>query len=235
MVSAKILVVEDDTAILKLIVRFLTQKNYLLQAAINGQSALEIFYNFNPDLVILDINLPDMLGYHLCEQMQRSTNVYVLMLTCRTHPKDKEEGFRRGADDYLTKPFNLDELEWRIKALLKRRATVIPELSDTLIFEDLVIDSNRREIKISNQLIKVTPLEFELLYFLASHRDRVWSRAELMEKIWKLSFTGKCQIVDVHIGQIRKKIKALSVNTSFIKTVRGVGYKFEYLNNKNES
>jgi two-component system, OmpR family, response regulator len=127
MASAKILVVDDDPAIRNLIFRFLSQKGYQVQAAVDGKSAIELFNKFSPDLVILDVNLPDALGYNLCEQMQKNTNVFILMLTSRTDVEDKKEGFLKGADDYLTKPFDLQELEFRVRAILKRRRIIMPE------------------------------------------------------------------------------------------------------------
>lgn len=236
MAQAKILVVEDDTAILELIVRFLQQNNYQVQSASNGKSALKLFEIFNPDLVILDINLPDILGYDLCEQMQGNTNVYVLMLSSRIHWGDKEKGFCKGADDYLTKPFDLQELEWRIRAILKRQRLIpiIPQSPKSFFDEGLIIDPNRREITINGQLVQFSYLEFELFSFLAFHYHKVWSRTELIEKIWKVSLTDDTRVVDVHIGQIRKKLQSLPLPCSSIriKTVRGVGYQFKFLNNK---
>ncbi|ACK72606.1 two component transcriptional regulator, winged helix family [Gloeothece citriformis PCC 7424] len=239
MASPKILVVEDDTVILELIFRFFKQKNYQLKTANDGRSALEIFTYFNPDLVILDINLPDIIGYDLCERMQKSTDVYVMMLTSRINPEDKIQGFRRGADDYVTKPFDLQELEWRVKALLKRQARREVISSQTplnvLVWKDLTIDPNRREVTVLGQGIELTALEFDLLFFLASHPGKVWSRAELIEKVWKVScsISSDLRVVDVHIGQIRRKIQAVSSRSYLIKTVRGVGYKFEVLTEKN--
>ncbi|WP_013323575.1 response regulator transcription factor [Gloeothece verrucosa] len=228
MASAKILVVEDDTPTLKLIVRFLQHKSYQLQMASNGLSALAVFDNFQPDLVILDINLPDVLGYEICEQMQLKRDVCILILTCRTQQEDIAEAFRKGADDYITKPFHLEELQWRIQALLKRRRNNSEQVLEQIIFPNLIIDPNRREIIVNDQLLNVTSLEFELIYFLASNSERVWSRAELIEKVWKYSFTGDHRVVDVHIGQIRKKLQAFLSPPLFIQTVRGIGYKFEY-------
>ncbi len=127
--TTKILVVDDDPAIRNLVYRFLRQKDYQVEAAADGKSALELFGRFNPSLVILDVNLPDALGYNLCEEMQKRTDVFVLMLTSRTDTEDKAIGFEKGADDYLTKPFALQELEWRVNALLKRTRTVAPPQS----------------------------------------------------------------------------------------------------------
>ena len=225
--SDKILVVDDDPAVRNLIFRFLTQKNYQIEAAADGQSALKAFENFNPDLVILDVNLPDALGYNLCEEMQSRTDVFILMLTSRADAADKKEGFLKGADDYLTKPFDLQELEYRVKAILKRQRTVTTSEKQPLTFKNLSIDPVRREVKINNSLIMLTALEFDILHFLASRPGRVWRRDELIQNIWDYEYVGDQRVVDVHIGQIRKKIELDSNEPPFIQTVRGVGYKFE--------
>ena len=225
--SAKILVVDDDPAIRNLIFRFLHQKKYQVEAAETGESALKLFEHFNPDLVILDVNLPDALGYNLCEEMQSNTDVFILMLTSRADAADKKEGFLKGADDYLTKPFDLQELEYRVKAILKRQRTVNNSEKQPLTFKNLVIDPVRREVKIKESLITLTALEFDLLHFLASRPGRVWRREELIQSVWDYDYVGDQRVVDVHIGQIRKKIELDSSEPSFIQTVRGVGYKFE--------
>ncbi len=225
--SGKILVVDDDPAVRNLIFRFLSQKSYQIEAAADGQSALKAFENFNPDLVILDVNLPDALGYNLCEEMQSRTDVFILMLTSRADAADKKEGFLKGADDYLTKPFDLQELEYRVKAILKRQRTVTTSEKQPLTFKNLIIDPVRREVKINNSLIMLTALEFDILHFLASRPGRVWRRDELIQNIWDYEYVGDQRVVDVHIGQIRKKIELDSDEPSFIQTVRGVGYKFE--------
>lgn len=229
MPSAKILVVDDDPAIRNLIYRFLGQKNYQVEAADNGHAALEIFAKFNPDLVILDVNLPDALGYNLCEQMQRSTDVFVLMLTSRTDTEDKATGFEKGADDYLTKPFDLRELEFRVGAILKRQRTVAPSMSkQPLFFGHLSIDPERREVKVDGELVPFTALEFDLLNFLAHRPGQALSRATLISEVWDYSeIVGDQRVVDVHIGQIRKKIEQNAAQPALIKTVRGFGYRFE--------
>ena len=227
MSSAKILVVDDDPAIRNLIFRFLSQKNYQVESADDGQSALKMFDQFNPDLVILDVNLPDALGYNLCEDMQERTDVFILMLTSRSDAADKKEGFLKGADDYLTKPFDLQELEYRVQAILKRQRTVTASEKQPLIFHNMSIDPVRREVKINDNLITLTALEFDLLHFLASRPGRVWRRDELIQNVWDYEYVGDQRVVDVHIGQIRKKIEIDVAEPSFIQTVRGVGYKFE--------
>lgn len=236
MVGAKILVVDDDWAICNLITRFLKLRSYEIKEAHNGKTALDIFDVFKPDLVILDVNLPDSLGYNLCEEMQQRTNVYILMLTSRNELADKHKGFTKGADDYLTKPFDLDELEFRIKAILKRSRTPKKSVkSDLLQFGDVTIDATCREVKVKNKVIELTHLEFKLLYFLASYPDRVWSRTELIEQVWDYHYFGVQRVVDVHVGQIRRKIENEANGPCLIKTVRGIGYRFvtnsEELNN----
>jgi two-component system, OmpR family, response regulator len=226
MTPAKILVVEDDFAIRNLICRFLGQKNYQIQAAADGKTALESFHQFNPDLVILDVNLPDTLGYYLCEQMRQETDVFILMLTSRLDVQDKRQGFLNGADDYLTKPFDIEELEWRIAAILKRRRTVSSPEYQPLKFKHLSIDPIGREVLLSGQIISLTSLEFDILYCLASHPNRVWSRADLIHEVWGYDYIGDNRVVDVHVGQIRKKIETDTANPDFIQTVRGIGYKF---------
>ncbi|KGF72563.1 transcriptional regulator [Neosynechococcus sphagnicola sy1] len=227
MVSAKILVVDDDPAIRNLIHRFLAKQDYQMEAAGDGKTALSLFEQFNPDLVILDVNLPDATGYNLCQQMQSRTGVFVLMLTSRTDEADKIRGFTQGADDYITKPFSLGELGVRVAAILKRQRIVTTASQQCLIFEQLMIDPVRREVRLNDQMVLLTALEFDLLHFLASHPGRVWRRAELIQEVWDYDYVGDQRVVDVHIGQIRKKIEVDAEQPALIQTVRGVGYKFE--------
>ncbi|MEY3299862.1 MAG: hypothetical protein RLZZ597_3122 [Cyanobacteriota bacterium] len=227
MAEAKILVVDDDSAIRNLIYRFLTKQGYDMESAEDGKKALAAFDQFTPDLVILDVNLPDTNGYDLCKEMQARTGVFVLMLTGRTDEADKIRGFAEGADDYLTKPFSLLELEVRVGAILKRQRPVTTAEQQCLIFNSLVIDPVRREVMLHNDLVPLTALEFDLLHFLASHPGRVWRRAELIQKVWDYDYVGDQRVVDVHVGQIRKKIEKDTNEPALIQTVRGVGYKFE--------
>lgn len=227
MAPAKILVVDDDPAIRNLISRFLAQKDYQMEAAEDGKTALAIFERLNPDLVILDVNLPDVTGYNLCQEMQSSTGVFVLMLTSRTDEADKIRGFSQGADDYITKPFSLGELGVRVAAILKRHRTVVAAEQQRLVFGQLVIDPTRREVTLAAENVSLTALEFDLLHFLASNPGRVWRRSELIQEVWDYDYVGDQRVVDVHIGQIRKKIENNSSQEALIQTVRGVGYKFE--------
>lgn len=222
-IPVKILVVDDEPAIRNLIHRFLS-KDYQMESAEDGKTAIAKFEQLNPDLVILDVNLPDTTGYELCKEMQRRTNVFVLMLTSRGDEADKIKGFSLGADDYITKPFSLVELGARVKAILKRpRESLSPAVQPHLEFGALSIDPVKREVILNEQVVSFTALEFDLLHFLASHPHRVWRRTELLRKVWQYDYIGDQRVVDVHIGQIRRKVDQ---KCALIKTVRGVGYKF---------
>ncbi|MEM9117884.1 MAG: response regulator transcription factor [Cyanobacteria bacterium P01_D01_bin.6] len=227
MATAKILVVDDDPAVRNLVYRFLSKQDYEVESAENGKNALAIFEQLNPDLVVLDVNLPDANGYDLCKEMQTRTGVFVLMLTSRSDEADKIRGFAEGADDYLTKPFSLGELEVRVGAILKRQRPVTTAEQQCLSFNSLEIDPVRREVTLAEEIVPLTALEFDLLHFLASHPGRVWRRAELIQKVWDYEYVGDQRVVDVHIGQIRKKIEIDTTQPAMIQTVRGVGYKFE--------
>lgn len=225
---AKLLVVDDDPAIRKLIYRFLSKQQYHMESAADGQSARAIFERFDPDLVILDVNLPDATGYELCREMQTKTGVYVLMLTSRSDEADKVKGFSQGADDYLTKPFSLVELGVRVGAILKRRREPRSPQQQSLIFGGLMIDPERRKVTLADEPIELTALEFNLLHCLAGAPGKVWSRQELLQRVWDYDYVGDQRVVDVHIGQIRKKLDVDSaLSGPMIQTVRGVGYRFE--------
>ncbi|MBD1830142.1 response regulator transcription factor [Microcoleus vaginatus GB1-A2] len=227
MAPVKILVVDDDPAIRNLIHRFLSQQGYQVESGQDGETGLELFEQLNPDLVVLDVNLPDTTGYKLCQEMQRRTGVFVLMLTSRTDEADKMKGFAEGADDYITKPFSLVEIGARVAAILKRKRIVTPAEQKSLTFGELLIDPVRREVILGSQIVALTALEFDLLYCLASKPGRVWRRAELLHEVWDYEYVGADRVVDVHIGQIRRKIEPDATQISMIQTVRGVGYKFE--------
>ncbi|MEG4939426.1 response regulator transcription factor [Microcoleus sp. F4-D5] len=227
MAPVKILVVDDDPAIRNLIQRFLSQQGYQVESGEDGQTGLELFEQLNPDLVVLDVNLPDTTGYKLCQEMQRRTGVFVLMLTSRTDEADKMKGFAEGADDYITKPFSLVEIGARVAAILKRKRIVTPAEQQSLTFGQLLIDPVRREVILGSQIVALTALEFDLLYCLASKPGRVWRRSELLHEVWDYEYVGADRVVDVHIGQIRRKIEPDANQISMIQTVRGVGYKFE--------
>ncbi|MCY7381520.1 MAG: response regulator transcription factor [Microcoleus sp. CAN_BIN18] len=224
--APKILVVDDDSPIRNLVHRFLNQK-YQVNSAADGETALALFEEFKPMLVVLDWNLPDTTGYHLCQEMQRRTNVFVIMLSSRTDEADKIKVLSAGANDYICKPFGLAELAMRIEVVLRRMRCVTPS---RMVFDRFAIDSVRREATLNDKIIKLTAWEFKILHFLASHPGQSWSRQQLIEKIWgwNCNSTEEEKVVSVHIGQIRKKMIHIDATGSqFIKTIRGFGYRFD--------
>ncbi len=207
--------------------RFLGYNNYLTEIASNCKTAREKFQEFEPNLVILDVNLPDDTGLTLCEEM-RKTNVMIIMLSSMTDNNYILEAFSRGADDYISKPFDLQILKARIDALFRRRVAndLQSTLNNSIVLDNLKIDFYRREVILNGRIIPLTALEFDLLYFLANNPNRVWERAKLISAIWnKDDYDGDDRKVDIHVGRIRKKIGDL--NGDFIKTVWGRGYMFE--------
>lgn len=223
----KILIVDDNLALQNLIDKFLSFNNYDTKIASNCLTARQIFNSFRPNLVILNTDLPDDTGFNLCKEM-RKTNVIILMLSSLTDNNYALEAFAQGADDYMTKPIDLQILKARIEALFRRDTDLTALNSDrkNIIMDNLEIDFYRREVILNNRTISLTALEFDLLYFLANNPNRVWDRAELIKAIWNSEdYAGDDRKVDIHIGRIRKKIGDLKAE--FIKTIWGRGYMFE--------
>lgn len=207
--------------------RFFSYNNYLTETASNCSTARHKFQVFQPDLVILDVNLPDDTGFNLCEEIHQ-TNVLVAMLSSMTDNSYVLEAFERGADEYITKPFDLQILKARIEALFRRGNNVTSSYKNdnSLILDDLEINFYRREVILNNRIVPLTALEFDLLHFLANNPNRVWDRAELIAQIWNNDdYSGDDRKVDIHVGRIRKKIG--DINGECIKTVWGRGYMFE--------
>ena len=201
--------------------------NYITETASSCTIARQKFSAFQPDLVILDVNLPDDTGLNLCQEM-RKTNVMIIMLSSMTDSNYILEAFAKGADDYITKPFDLQILKARIEALLRRSSndTSSANTRNSIVLDKLKINFHRREVILDARNISLTALEFDLLYFLANNPNRVWDRAELISAIWnKNDYDGDDRKVDIHIGRIRKKIG--DHHGEFIKTIWGRGYMFE--------
>lgn len=222
----KILVVDDDPAIRELVHRFLSQQNYQVESAGDGETALALFGQFKPDLVVLDINLPDTTGFDLCQEMQRSVDVFVLMLTSLTDEQTILKALQY-ADDYMKKPFNLLLLQARIRAILRRPRLCSEPEPEKLIFGDLVIDPIGREATIRSKIVRLTALQFDLLHCMAKKPGYAWERSELYQQVWDTEWMGDPKVCDVHISQIRNKIKECDSNFEYIKTVWRVGYKFQ--------
>ncbi len=225
--AATILVVDDEQPIVDLVASYLAAEGFAVQRAYDGPSALTLARATRPDLVILDVMLPGLDGIEVCRRLHQETAVYVLMLTARTDEVDKLIGLSVGADDYLTKPFSPRELVARVKAILRRTRAPAGKSNErpTLIFDSLSIDPERREVKRGEVQVELTPREFDLLYALASYPGRVFTREELLQRVWGADFAGIDRVVDVHVGTLRRKLED-DGDASYVQTVRGVGYKF---------
>lgn len=223
--QVKVLVIEDDPYICELITLYTVKNRYIVNVANNGVKGLELFYDDHPDLVILDIMMPEMDGWEVCKEIRRFNKTPIIMLTGKGESYDKLKGFNLGTDDYMVKPFDPNELIARIKAVLRRTN---PTLESNVIIEFPLLKINLQQYKVTcdKQEIVLPPKEMELLYFLASHPNQVFTRQQVLEQIWSLDFDGDPRTVDVHIKRIREK---LGESNSYwkVKTIRGVGYKFE--------
>ena len=225
----KILLVDDDPTLVEGLSYSLKREGYEVAVAADGLRALECVREEQPDLVILDIMLPQLDGFEVCRILRAAgAKVPILMLTAKTEEVDKVVGLELGADDYLTKPFSLRELVARIRALL-RRAQRLKEAAQEEVFHygDLGINVSSRTVRRGNSLLELSPKEFDLLVFLIKNRGQVFSRDALLERVWGHDWVGDPRTVDVHIRWLREKIESDPANPRRILTVRGVGYKFE--------
>jgi two-component system alkaline phosphatase synthesis response regulator PhoP len=223
-----VLIVDDEKPIVDLIAAYLQQDGFVVHIAHDGSSAIKAARAVKPALVVLDIMLPGIDGVELCRMLQKELDVYVLMLTARTDEADRLIGLSAGADDYLTKPFSPRELVLRVKAILRRRNHSIGKPIDEqpeLRFESLVVNPEKHEVWLRGHKIDLTQREFQLLYALAQQPGRVFSRDQLLERVWGQDFAGIDRVVDVHIGLLRKKMEDDPANPTLIQTIRGVGYK----------
>ena len=230
----EILIVEDESEIAQLIQQTLERESFSCQIARDGITALEIFQQQKPDVIILDLMLPGLDGLEVCTRIRQQSNIkdpYILMLTARGEEIDRVIGLSTGADDYLVKPFSPRELVARVRALLRRslRHGAKNQVYQTQHFS-VDLDEHRatRQLdKHNSEILDLTTLEFNLLATLISYPGRVWSRTQLIDKLWGSDFFGDERVVDTHIRRLRKKIEPDSTHPTFIKTVVGVGYKFE--------
>ena len=232
--GSKILVVEDDQTLLDVLKYNLTKEGYEVVTAIDGVQALEVARSKKPDLIVLDVMLPKLDGLEVCRIVRREMIVPILMLTAKTEEIDKVVGLELGADDYMTKPFSMRELLARIRAMIRRtemmkQETIAVDKTATAAIKigDLEVDFARHQVCRSGAVLDLSPKEFDLLAFLVSNRQRVFSRDYLLEKVWGYDYTGDTRTVDVHIRWLRQKIEVDPAHPKLLLTVRGVGYKFE--------
>ena len=225
----KILVVDDEPKILRIVEHCLTREGYEISTAMDGQQALEHFQRQDYDLVVLDLALPKVDGFQVCRTIRETSSIPIIILSVRNQELDKILGFNLGVDDYLTKPFSPLELCLRVKAVLRRTKDEhkLPQ-SDTLTYchNGLSIDPSAREITLDNQPIELTAKEFDILWFMVKHPNKVFTRQQLLYQIWQSDYIGNEDTVTVLISRLREKIKRNNSPSSFIQTLRGVGYKF---------
>lgn len=224
---AKVLVVDDDINIVKLIKLYLEKEDFDVCTAHNGKEALDVFKRENPSIVILDIMMPEMDGNQVCREIRKSSEVPIIMLTAKGETFDKVLSLELGADDYMVKPFETKELVARIKAILRRSDNKSERDNDKcIVFDKLEVNLSNYELKIDGRILEIPPKELELLYFLTSNPNRVFTREQLLEEVWGFDYFGDSRTVDVHIKRLREKLEGVEANWQ-LKTVWGVGYKFE--------
>jgi two-component system, OmpR family, response regulator ResD len=224
---ATILLVEDEAIVSEVVRDYLIREGYRVDLAADGRSALERFDAARPDLVLLDLMLPEVDGLEVCRRIRTKSNVPIIMVTARGDETDAIIGLGIGADDYVTKPFSPRELVARVKAALRRAANPPTMSGDPLAFGSLTIRPDLRRVEVSGKAVDLTAREFDLLVFLARHPGRVFSRDELLDHVWDWTYASDGGTVTVHIRRLRQKIEADPERPRFIKTVWGVGYKFE--------
>ncbi len=221
-----ILIVEDESNIRELLRMYLEQEGYTVESAQNGSEGLRTFKRVHPDLVLLDLMMPVMDGNQMIRELRTFSKTPVIMLTAKGEMMDKVAGLELGADDYITKPFEMREVMARVKAVLRRFED--DNEPKRIEFDNLTIDKNAFNIIVKGETMEIPPKEIELLYFLASSPNRVFTRAQLLDDVWGFDYFGDTRTVDVHIKRLREKLQDVSDKWE-IKTVWGVGYKFELL------
>jgi len=227
--DTKLLIVDDDINICDMLKLYFENEGYKVKTANDGASGLANFKMYDPDLVLLDIMMPKKDGWQVCREIREISPKPVIMITAKGEVFDKVLGLELGADDFIVKPFDMKELSARIKAVLRRyNAHSTTNDEETVKFENIEISLQKYELKLNGKAIDIPPKELELLYFLASNCNRVFTRDQLLDKVWGFDYLGDSRTVDVHVKRLREKLEGVS-DKWILKTVWGVGYKFETL------
>ncbi|MFS0726420.1 response regulator transcription factor [Paenibacillus sp. 1P07SE] len=225
-----VLVADDDSNITDVCRRYLEREGYQVLTARDGLEALELWRHQTPHLIVLDLMMPHKDGWEVCNEIRQTADVPIIMLTARGEEQDRLMGLTIGADDYMTKPFSPRELVLRVRAILRRmryvQAPSDTAAENTIQYEGLAIDVAKRKVEIGGQSIDLTVTEFDMLHLLASHPGQVFSRTQILSKVWDFSYEGDTTTVTVHIRRLREKIEPSPSEPRFIKTVWGIGYKF---------
>ena len=227
--AKSILIVEDDNNIADLLRLYLEKEGYQATIAADGTQGIDLYRKLRPDLVLLDVMMPGVDGWGVLRAIRQDSQTPVIMLTAKGETTDKVSGLKQGADDYITKPFEMKEVLARIEAVLRRAAgDGDKEKPRRLVFDKLIIDLDSFELIVDGKRVETPPKEMELLYHLASTPNRVYTRNQLLDEVWGFDYFGDSRTVDVHIKRLREKLEGVSDQWS-LKTVWGVGYKFEVL------
>ena len=225
--AISVLIVEDDRNIQELLQLYLEKEGYAVTVASDGGQGLAKFRSIKPDLVLLDVMMPVMDGWAVCKAIRADSQTPIIMLTAKGETDDKVTGLKSGADDYVTKPFEMKELLARIEAVLRRTGSApVEENSRRLSFDKMTIDMDAFELIIDGKKVDTPPKEMELLFYLASSPNRVYTRNQLLDEVWGFDYFGDSRTVDVHVKRLREKLEGVSEQWN-LKTVWGVGYKFE--------
>jgi DNA-binding response OmpR family regulator len=226
MANEKILVVDDDTNICELLRLYLEKEQYRVLIAHDGATALKIFQDSSPELVLLDIMLPRLDGWQVCREIRKFSNKPIIMLTAKGETFDKVLGLELGADDYVVKPFETKEVIARVKAVLRRASGTSDGVVKEVTFDKLSINLTNYELKVNGKKVDTPPKEMELIYHLANNPNRVYTRDQLLDEVWGFDYYGDSRTVDVHVKRLREKLEGVSDKWE-LKTVWSVGYKFE--------
>ncbi len=227
MKGSRILVVDDESQITRVLRRSLAAHRYEVRVAADGESALDTFHDFHPDLVITDLSMPEMSGIELCQEIRKISKIPIIVLSVKGEEKTKVAALDAGADDYVTKPFGMDELLARVRATFRRLATKEEKESSILAAGDFTIDLPAHKVSVSEKEVHLTPKEFDLLLYLFQNRGRVITHHSLLGAIWGGNFTEQNEYLRVFIGQLRKKIEPQPNQPKYILTVPWVGYRFD--------
>lgn len=235
--NIRILIVDDEERIRRLLKMYLEREGYIVEEAENGVQAVEKALTTDYHLIILDIMMPEMDGLEACTTIREKKSIPIILLTAKGEESNRVEGFEKGTDDYIVKPFSPREVILRVKAILRRLETIqgFPSNNssqEVLSFKHLVINNDAHRVLADNKEVNLTPKEYELLYFLARSEDKVFDREQLLKEVWHYDFFGDLRTVDTHVKRLREKLSQVSENAAkMIVTVWGVGYKFEELDN----
>lgn len=228
-IGSSVLVVDDERPLVALVADYLAAEGFRTFRAHDGLAALAIARRERPDVVVLDLMLPEVDGLEVCRQLRTFADPYIIMLTARADEVDKLIGLAVGADDYLTKPFSPRELVARVKAMLRRPRSggdTAPPVAPARRFGELTVDADAHEVRRGDAPLPLTPLEFELVRLLSAHPRRVFTRAQLLEQLWATDYYGDEHVVEVHISNLRRKLEDDPADPAYIETVRGVGYRW---------